>query len=234
MSPLFGRGDEGRERSAADREAARLERERRRALREGRPPPDELPGSDDPRAPAESAGDDPPAPVESAGDDARAAVEPAGDDPPAPVEPAGDDPRAAVEPAGDEPEGSAPSDEPARGGRESSWEPFASEPDPEPTAASHREPIDRRRGRGPDPLDPELDPDPPAQDADPQATQPLEPVGAPRARRTVSLPHPQTEELGHHTESWDRPIGTVRRSRAEYQAQPGAPGMPPHRNLPVR
>ena len=69
---------------------------------------------------------------------------------------------------------------------------------------------------------------------DPQATQPLEPVGAIHARRTVSLPRPQTEELGHHTDSWDRPIGTVRVSRGDYQAQPGAPGMPPHRNLGVQ
>ena len=69
---------------------------------------------------------------------------------------------------------------------------------------------------------------------DPQSTQPLEPVGAIHARRTVSLPRPQTEELGHHTDSWDRPIGTVRVSRGDYQAQPGAPGMPPHRNLGVQ
>jgi UPF0755 protein len=274
MSPLFGRGDEGRERSAADREAARLERERRRALREGRTPPDELPASDDASAPGEPAGDDPDAPAAPARDDFRAATPP-GDDPDAPAAPArddfraatppGDDPRSPAEPVrdaspfGEEPvaspfgEESEPSrspfsdepradepareerersarddparDEPARGERDPSWEPFATEPDPEPTA-SHREPSDR----GPN----LRDPDPPAPDADPQATQPLEPVGAPRARRTVSLPHPQTEELGHHTDSWDRPIGTVRRSRAEYQAQPGAPGMPPHRNLPVR
>jgi len=48
--PLFGRGDDRRERSAADREAARLERERRRAEREGRPLPPEpaaASGSDD-------------------------------------------------------------------------------------------------------------------------------------------------------------------------------------------
>jgi UPF0755 protein len=69
---------------------------------------------------------------------------------------------------------------------------------------------------------------------DPQSTQPLEPVGAIHARRTVSLPRPQTEELGHHTDSWDRPIGTVRVSRGDYQAQPGAPGMPPHRNLGIQ
>jgi UPF0755 protein len=244
MPPLFGRGDEGRERSAADREAARLERERRRALREGRPPPDELPGSDEARASAEPGSADVRAPAESAGDDSRATAESAGDDFRAAAESAGDDSRAAAESARDaspfgeepaappfgeeaEPERSAFGDERARGERDRSWEPFASEPDPEPTA-SHRE----TSGRGPEPLD--LEPDPPAQGADPQATQPLEPVGAPRARRTVSLPRPQTEELGHHTDSWERPIGTVRRSRADYQAQPGAPGMPPHRNLPVR
>ena len=87
---------------------------------------------------------------------------------------------------------------------------------------------------GPDP-DPEPVPGGPMREpVDPQSTQPLEPVGAIHARRTVSLPRPQTEELGHHTDSWDRPIGTVRVSRGDYQAQPGAPGMPPHRNLGVQ
>jgi UPF0755 protein len=114
-----------------------------------------------------------------------------------------------------------------------SWEPFASEPDPEPAP----DPL----ARDPEPVfeppadrEPSAEPEPTADPADPQSTHPLEPVGAIYARRTVSLPRPQTEELGHHTESWDRPIGTVRVSRAEYQAQPGAPGMPPHRNLGVR
>jgi peptidoglycan lytic transglycosylase G len=262
MPPLFGRGDEGRERSAADREAARVERERRRALREGRPPTDELPATGEPRAPAEPASsDEPPARAEPASsDEPPARAEPASsDEPPAPAEQSSGEPPAPAEPTdaaspfgeepdpdrspfGDEPELDEPgSDEPLRDEpasarlsddprpreRDARWEPFATEPDPEPVA-SQREALE---------ADPE--PDPPARDRhppadDPQATQPLEPVGAPRARRTVSLPHPQTEELGHHTDSWERPIGTVRRSRAEYQAQPGAPGMPPHRNLPVR
>jgi UPF0755 protein len=42
VTPLFGRRDEG-PRTAADREAARLERERRRAAREGRPLPEPPP-----------------------------------------------------------------------------------------------------------------------------------------------------------------------------------------------
>ena len=54
--PFFGRGDDGRERSAADREAARLERERRRAQREGRPPPEELTPTDEPGAPFDAEG----------------------------------------------------------------------------------------------------------------------------------------------------------------------------------
>jgi UPF0755 protein len=220
MPPLFGRGDEGRERSAADREAARLERERRRALREGRPPPDDLPATDEPRAPADlTPSDDPPAPADPiSSDDAPAPMEaPASDA----ASPFGD------EPEPDEPSSSPPSEDPPRSERDARWEPFASEPDPE-LVASHREAVEP----DPEPDPPARDPGPPADD--PQATQPLEQVGAPRARRTVSLPHPQTEELGHHTDSWERPIGTVRRSRAQYQAQPGAPGMPPHRNLPVR
>jgi uncharacterized YceG family protein len=54
-------------------------------------------------------------------------------------------------------------------------------------------------------------------------------------RRTVHLPRPQTE--GPITESHDRPSG-IRRARrnapADYKAQPGAPGMPPHRSLGVQ
>jgi UPF0755 protein len=72
---------------------------------------------------------------------------------------------------------------------------------------------------------------------DPQATQPFEPVGATAAaRRTVSLPRPQTE-TGEHADGWDAPIGTLRKSRGggggHYQAQPGAPGYPPYRKLAV-
>ncbi|HEY3186799.1 MAG TPA: endolytic transglycosylase MltG, partial [Solirubrobacteraceae bacterium] len=192
--PLFGRSDDDRERTAADREAARLERERKRALREGREPPEALPASG--------------APV-----------------PPPPVDPPAD----------------VPDPEPVE---EPHWEPFAHEdaPDPEPLVrepepvASEPEPVASEPepvAREPEPVarEPEPEPEPP----DPQPTQPLEPVGAIHARRTVSLPRPQTDDDGgHHTDSWDRPIGTVRVSRAEYQAQPGAPGMPPHRNLGVR
>jgi peptidoglycan lytic transglycosylase G len=151
------------ERTAAEREAARLERERRRAAREGRPPPE------------------------------PAAV----DLPPEPVP----DPRPDPEPPAPEP----PAPEPAA--------------DPLPPAAYERQPRD----------EPE-----PVRAYEPQPTQPLEPVGAVHARRTVSLPRPHDDdELGHHTDSWDRPIGTVRVSRAEYQAQPGAAGLPPHRKVGV-
>jgi uncharacterized YceG family protein len=239
--PLFGGGNEGRPRTAAEREAARLERERRRALREGREPPESLAAADETVPPPDLA------PRSAALDDARrsGALEDAApvDDPtppapvddPAPPAPVDDArPPARVEdptPAArvDDPTPAAPVGDPH-------WEPFAHEPDPEPAppaAEPGREPP-APKPAAPEPAaaaEPEADREP--EPADPQSTQPLEPVGAIRARRTVSLPRPQTED-GHHTDSWDRPIGTVRVSRAEYQAQPGAPGMPPHRNLGVR
>ena len=131
---------------------------------------------------------------------------------------------------------------------EARWAPFDDDPEPDDDLepAEEPEPDDEPVAveMPPEPVpDPQPDPEPPwpepvpepVPDAvDPQPTQPLEPVGAIHARRTVSLPRPQTEELGHHTDSWDRPIGTVRVSRGDYQAQPGAPGMPPHRNLGVQ
>jgi UPF0755 protein len=207
MTPLFGRGDEGRERSAADREAARLERERRRAEREGRTPPPE------PRAPEETA--------EPVLDEPFAREElPPRDEPFAPEEPtARDEPPLREEPlARDEPQRR---DEPALG------EPSVREKPPRAEVVPpHDEPALQ------DDEAAVLEPAP--EEHDSQSTQPLEPVGAIYARRTVSLPRPQTEELGHHTDSWDRPIGTIRVSRGDYQAQPGAPGMPPHRNIGVQ
>ncbi len=229
--PLFRRGDDGRERSASDREAARLERERRRAEREGRTPPEELRPTDEPAV--DPIADEPPA-------DEPPAEEPPADEPPADEArwaPFGDD-DAAEEDAAEPP---ADADPPAD----------AEQDTPEPAApaeplADADPPADADPGPDPDPDAPEPappsepfaegDPSPeplPAPDRDPSSTQPLEPVGTIHARRTVSLPRPQTDELGHHTDSWDRPIGNVRVSRAEYQAQPGAPGMPPHRKVGV-
>jgi UPF0755 protein len=197
--PVFRRGDDDRQRTAAEREAARLERERRRAEREGRTPPEDLPATDEPRAPLDAD----PAPANGTGPPDEAIDEP-------------------------------------------SWEPFAHEPDPEPIASAREpadDPVNARREREEPALSPpdaEDGPDWPASEAppdavdpEPQHTQPLEPVASTRARRTVSLPRPQTEDPGDHTDSWDRPIGTVRRSRAGYQAQHGASGMPPHRNIGV-
>jgi peptidoglycan lytic transglycosylase G len=212
MAPLFGRGDEGRQRTAADREAARLERERKRALREGREPPETLPASDETV---------PPPPLD--------------EEPPAPL---GDEPSA---PRDEE----SPDEEPPAALGERGWEPFAHDAEPEPDLeplAGRPDPAAREpepAAREPEPAAPDPEPavsEPEPDRSDPQATQPLEPVGAIHARRTVSLPRPQTDADGggQHTDSWDRPIGTVRVSRAEYQAQPGAPGMPPHRNLGVR
>jgi UPF0755 protein len=230
--PVFGRGDEGRPRTAAEREAARLERERRRAKREGRPPPDEVEAADEPRAPT----------TRSAG----GAHAGSPDDPTPPD----------AEPTAN---GTPPLDD---GDDAPTWEPFAHEPDPEPIASARQrgdedsdpEPIASARESTEDPFTArreteETPPSPPdrddaprwrasdsppdSADPEPQHTQPLEPVASTRARRTVSLPRPQTEDQGDHTDSWDKPIGTVRRSRAQYQPQPGAPGMPPHRNIGV-
>ena len=244
--PLFGRGEDRRERSAADREAARLERERRRAQREGRPLPAE---------PAESALSD-----EAPPDEAVLPDEPLPEDPPRPDEPAPGAtsrcprtrrsatsrrrtirPPAATRGTTRRPCTRMPpctatttsATTTSRAGRRSTTNP----PTPSPrrsipgarSAARARPavagPRARARAGARGPM---------REPADPQSTQPLEPVGAIHARRTVSLPRPQTEELGHHTDSWDRPIGNVRVSRGEYQAQPGAPGMPPHRNIGVQ
>jgi UPF0755 protein len=282
--PLFGRGDNRRERSAADREAARLERERRRAEREGRPlpeepaepslredaPPDEpsLPDEPPPRDDEPLRDEEPPRDEPPPRDDEplRDEEPPRDESPPREDQPLRDDepPRDEPPPREDEP---SPDEPPARGEAagdaepthddahlddgddfgdddEPRWEPFDDEPaDDEPGAADlppHPAPEPTPEPEPPwqDPT-PEPEPEPvpggPMREpVDPQSTQPLEPVGAIHARRTVSLPRPQTEELGHHTDSWDRPIGTVRVSRGDYQAQPGAPGMPPHRNIGVQ
>jgi peptidoglycan lytic transglycosylase G len=235
--PVFGRGDEDRPRTAAEREAARLERERRRALREGRPPPEELTPTDEPRPPFDAEAADGAAPL----------------DPDAPANGAPPLDAPTWEPFAHEPDPEPKAS--ARGRSEPAAadplpEPFADEPDPEPMPSARERP---RADREPDPIDPlppppepgaaeraappEAASDPPAGPPEPEApavasgdTESLEPV---RARRTVSLPRPQTDDVGDHTDSWDKPIGTVRRSRAGYQPQPGAPGMPPHRNIGV-
>jgi UPF0755 protein len=237
--PLFGRGEDRRERSAADREAARLERERRRAKREGRPLPEE------PAKPSlrdEAPPDEPPLRDEPTPDEPPLRDEPTPDEPPLRDEPTPDEP-----PARGEADAPMRDDAPVHDGDdpgdddEPRWAPFDDEPaDDEPEAVDlPPEPVPDPRPEPeppwPDPApEPEPVPGPMREPVDPQSTQPLEPVGAIHARRTVSLPRPQTEELGHHTDSWDRPIGTVRVSRGEYQAQPGAPGMPPHRNIGVQ
>jgi UPF0755 protein len=264
--PLFGRGDDRRERSAADREAARLERERRRAKREGRPLPEE---PAEPSLRDEAPPDEPPLRDERSLDGPPLRDEPSPDRPPLRDEPPPDEPPLRDESPPDEPplrDESPPDEPPARGEAprddapmhddapvhdgddpgdddEPRWAPFDDEPaDDEPEAVDlPPEPVPDPRPEPeppwPDPApepEPEPVPGPMREPVDPQSTQQLEPVGAIHARRTVSLPRPQTEELGHHTDSWDRPIGTVRVSRGEYQAQPGAPGMPPHRNIGVQ
>ena len=229
--PLFGRGDDRRERSAADREAARLERERRRAKREGRPLPEE---PAEPSLADEAPPDEPPLREEPPPDEPPAGDDPAPDEPPARGE-------ALHDPAPMHDDAPVHHDDDPGDDDEPRWAPFDDEPaDDEPEAVDL--PADPAPDPRPDPEppwpdpapEPEPVPGPMREPVDPQSTQPLEPVGAIHARRTVSLPRPQTEELGHHTDAWDRPIGTVRVSRGDYQAQPGAPGMPPHRNIGVQ
>jgi peptidoglycan lytic transglycosylase G len=216
---LFGRREQqSGSRSTADREAARLERERRRAQREGRPVGDAV-ADDDDFAPPPDPGD-PPAREE------------------APVEPVEEAPAPTPTPAPPAPAAAEPKPEPAE--PEPEPEP---EPDPEPAPRPGAEERPEPTAAMPDPVDGEIhaarttataraDADGDGDGGEPDSTQPLEPVATAPARRTVSLPRPQTDDLGHHSE-WDRPIGNRRVSRAEYQAQPGAPGMPPYRSIGV-
>ncbi|HEY7622918.1 MAG TPA: endolytic transglycosylase MltG [Solirubrobacteraceae bacterium] len=233
--PLFGGSDESRERTAADREAARLERERRRAQREGREPPASLPAGDEPLPPPDEPRWEPFA--DEPDPEFRAA---AGEPKPLPdddTEPEAFDGDPDLDDSA--PEAAATEPDPDRSAPEAAIDPDPdrSAPEPDRSGPDHSAPEAAATDSEPDrsapaPTDEHGASEPPPDD--PQPTQPLEPVGAIQARRTVSLPRPQTDEDGQHTDSWDRPIGTVRVSRAEYQAQPGAPGVPPHRNLGVR
>jgi uncharacterized YceG family protein len=229
-------------RSAADREAARLERERRRAEREG-------------RAPA--------APAPEGGGDRRDGVARGGlfdEAPPAAQEPSEPEPR----PSDPDPEPPAPEPEPeTQPEREPATEvqpepgpepevepepestPTAREPDPEPEPAPDAVPAAWSEPTGGDEVDPRAGawqgrsaspaPEPasapaPA-DGNLQATEPFEALGT-ASRRTVSLPRPQTDL--DHTDGYDAPIGTVRVGPAGgYQTQPGASGYPPYRQLGV-
>ena len=228
--PLFG-GDGRRGRTAEEREAARLERERRRARREGRP---------EPQPPARrTTAEQPPPAVEP---------EPVVDEPPpepvveAPPEPVVEAPPEPVVEAPPEPVVEAPP-EPVV---EAPPEPVVEAP-PEPVAEAPPEPVvEAPPEPEPEPIEPHPDPEPvppgPSREPAPEpaavaaaapaesgtASQPTEPfdVVPQDGRRTVRLPRPQGPEE-------DRPIGTMRISRAEYQAQPGAIGMPPHRKIGV-
>ncbi|MEP6954758.1 MAG: endolytic transglycosylase MltG [Solirubrobacteraceae bacterium] len=201
------RGRDGVDRSSADREAARLERERKRAIREGRTPPESIPATDEPRM---EAVDDP---------EPEPEPEPAVDHEPEPVDHEPDPEPVAYEP---EPPPYEPDPEPEP-------EPPVAEPDTEP------EP----------PVEEPVEPEPAAHEPEPEpehavaAAAPAA-VAAGAERRTVHLPRPQTEDVGGGgpiSESHDRPSG-IRRARRdtppEYKAQPGAPGMPPHRSLGIQ
>jgi UPF0755 protein len=122
------------------------------------------------------------------------------------------------EPEPEDPEAEEPEPEPAAEEPEPSEDPEPAEPEPGPTAEAPREP----------------EPEPEPEGApEPQPTEAFEPVDVVPERRTVALPRPQTDEVGQDGEAWDRPIGTRRVSRSEYQAQPGASGMPPHGRMTV-
>jgi UPF0755 protein len=267
---LFGRRGEG-PRTSAEREAARLERERRRALREGRPPPEPPPDDgtgaepyDDEAPPFEWDAPPGPEPAVSRGGAAEPEREAQADgwDEPEPEDEREPEPvvgrRSEPQPATwDEPEperdadadadaapvawGAPPADGRADP-RAQAWQPRRPEgAEPE---REYSDGADGRAAREPA-AEPgaERDGEPDAAEArgrtapDPQATQPFDPLdaGAP-ARRTVSLPRPQTD-----TSEWDAPIGMVRLSRGggggpggrPYRPQPGAPGLP-YRKLEVR
>jgi UPF0755 protein len=239
--PGFGRGGEDRPRTAADREAARLERERRRAQREGRPPPEEPTPTDEPGPPfdADAAESGPPPFDSDAAANGTSPVEDSDDaDRPAPAD---ERDQPSWEPFAHEPD-----PEPIPSAREREREPEPErEPDPDAIASpSERASFERGPASfepqpaapAPEPLRPPADPEPAVAHDDPPTgdhAEPLEAAPATKARRTVSLPRPQTDDVGQNTDSWDKPIGTVRRSRADYQPQPGASGMPPHRNIGV-
>ena len=224
MAPLFGNNGERGGRTAAEREAARLERERRRAEREGRPLP-EQPVDDGTGAPPPA--DEPAPSVADEGHEPEPQPEP---------EPEIREPEPDPEPIREpdpEPAPTAWSAPPADGRpdpRAQAWQQRAAAPAPEPAQTNGREPA---------PADGEPEPDPVARsDDDPQATQPFEPIATTAApRRTVSLPRPQTD-----TDGWDAPpIGTIRVSRGGsggggggYRAQPGAAGYPQYRQLAVK
>jgi UPF0755 protein len=216
--PLFGGGNrEDGPRTAAEREAARLERERRRAEREGRPLPE------------------PPV------DDGTGAPPPADEPAPFAVEDRDDEPVAREpEPAARRPEPAEPDPEPEPEPPAWSASPPDGRPDPRAQAWQQRPapspPPEPGRANG-DGRAEEPEPVGRAAEEDPQATQPFDPVATTaETRRTVSLPRPQTD-----TDGWDAPpIGTIRVSRGGgdggdggYQPQPGASGYPQYRTLGV-
>ncbi|MEA2289000.1 MAG: hypothetical protein QOD55_997 [Solirubrobacteraceae bacterium] len=251
----FGRRDSG-PRSASDREAARLERERRRAEREGRPLPPGRPGQDGGAVvppPPDAAGAEAAPPPMWAGrrdDDAAAGAH-------ADADADADAVAHAVADADADSDADADADADAHAGPAPEPATWADDLDDDAAAAPPRggppaapEPAPWLAGApapaGPAP-DADLRADEPAPEApgdaepavqaragaddDPQATQPFDPIGT-AGRRTVSLPRPQTDI--DHTENLDAPIGTVRVSRGGgYQTQPGASGYPPYRKLGV-
>jgi uncharacterized YceG family protein len=184
---LFGRGDGG-ERSAAEREAARLERERRRTLREGRTPPP----SPEPEPEPEPISEAPPEP------ESEPAIEPG---PEPALEP---EPEPAFEPD--------PQPEPEPDPDPQATQPFSAihpepepdpEPDPEPVTAGPAAPAGGYPGRRTVSL------------PRPQTEEHLlagdhryeEPIGTVRRRRQPYTPQPGAPGFGH------RPVGVPKSRR---------------------
>lgn len=174
LSPLFGRRPQRRERTAAEREAARLERERRRALREGRPwpPPHRQGGQAAATSPAhEQPVEPPPAPEPEPA--------PPAPEPPRPAEPE-PDPFAWVEPATNAPEPVTP-------------EPPVQEPAPEPFAGPAGAP--EPQAPAPGAHEPVVS-EPPAEPVEPEPVVPVTPApGSERPAGVRRLDPPKVGDL---------------------------------------
>jgi UPF0755 protein len=214
MAPLFGRdGEDDGPRTAADREAARLERERRRALREGREPPE------------------PPAPVEAPPEPRAPAAEPAPQSGPSTAA----EPEPAAPPQAPPATPSAAELEPTATPEAGLFPPEAAEPDRSPAES---EPA-RQEAQASAPTDADGAESASAADESPEPPAPFEPVVS--RRRTVSLPRPQTDDGDGWDEPIG--TVRVRRGGSAggggggrgggYQAQPGASGYPQYRKLGV-
>jgi uncharacterized YceG family protein len=232
-----GSGGGGEPRSAEAREAARREREARRAAREGRPPADlpPLTGEHDVVEPAEAIAPEPawdePVPAEPEWHEPAAAL-------PDPAEPEWHDPEPAAhaEPEWHDPEPAPPDQDPPAAAHDffdtPGDEPFAAEPEPAPVPEPPARPVIPPR--------PALSWEQDGEDAEPtrvdhHADDP--PLRRPvTARSDVELEStddiPAVRVLGPD-DSADRPLGTKRVSASALASAAGAQG-PPRFGAPPR